>query len=251
MKLLISPAKSLEFEKELPLEKTTIPIFGEDALYINSILKKQSVAKLSKLMDLSTALANLNWDRNQHFDSSSAPSRAAIFAFNGDVYAGLDAYSLTEEQVESMQDKLRILSGLYGLLKPLDEIRPYRLEMGTSLKLGKHNNLYSYWKTKLTAQLNAELEEGELVVNLASKEYFSAIDANAVQADIVTPHFKDFKNGKLKIISFFAKKARGMMVRHLIEQGATSLADLKSFTADGYAYSASESSDEWNPVFIR
>ena len=251
MKLLISPAKSLEFEKELPLEKTTTPIFGEDALYINSILKKQSVAKLSKLMDLSAALANLNWDRNQHFASSSTPSRAAIFAFNGDVYAGLDAYSLTVEQVESMQDKLRILSGLYGLLKPLDEISPYRLEMGTSLKLGKHNNLYSYWKTKLTAQLNAELEEGELFVNLASKEYFSAIDANAVQADIVTPHFKDFKNGKLKIISFFAKKARGMMVRHLIEQGATSLADLKSFTADGYAYSASESSDEWNPVFIR
>ena len=170
MKLLISPAKSLEFEKELPLEKTTTPVFVEDASYINSILKEQSVADLSKLMHLSESLANLNWDRNQEFKSPSTKSRAAVFAFNGDVYTGLDAYSLSIEKMESMQDKLRILSGLYGILKPLDEIRPYRLEMGTSLKLGAHKNLYSYWKTKLTSQLNAELKEGELVVNLASKE---------------------------------------------------------------------------------
>jgi cytoplasmic iron level regulating protein YaaA (DUF328/UPF0246 family) len=153
--------------------------------------------------------------------------------------------------MESMQDKLRILSGLYGILKPLDEIRPYRLEMGTSLKLGAHKNLYSYWKTKLTAQLNAELKEGELVVNLASKEYFSALDAGSIQAEIVTPHFKDFKNGKLKIISFFAKKARGMMVRHLIDQDASSIEDIKSFTTAGYAYSEAETLDALNPVFIR
>ena len=114
-------------------------------------------------------MATLNWDRNQEFKSPSTKSRAAVFAFNGDVYTGLDAYSLSNEKMESMQDKLRILSGLYGILKPLDEIRPYRLEMGTSLKLGTHKNLYSYWKTKLTAQLNAELKQGELVVNLASK----------------------------------------------------------------------------------
>jgi cytoplasmic iron level regulating protein YaaA (DUF328/UPF0246 family) len=123
--------------------------------------------------------------------------------------------------------------------------------MGTSLKLGAHKNLYSYWKTKLTAQLNAELKEGELVVNLASKEYFSALDAGSIHADIVTPHFKDFKNGKLKIISFFAKKARGMMVRHLIDQDASSIEDIKSFTTAGYAYSEAETLDALNPVFIR
>jgi cytoplasmic iron level regulating protein YaaA (DUF328/UPF0246 family) len=251
MKLLISPAKSLEFEKELPLEKTTTPVFIEDAYYINTILKEQSVADLSKLMHLSESLATLNWDRNQEFKSPSTKSRAAVFAFNGDVYTGLDAYSLSNEKMESMQDKLRILSGLYGILKPLDEIRPYRLEMGTSLKLGTHKNLYSYWKTKLTAQLNAELKQGELVVNLASKEYFSALDASSIHAEIVTPHFKDFKNGKLKIISFFAKKARGMMVRHFIDQDASSIEDIKSFTTAGYAYSEAETLDALNPVFIR
>jgi cytoplasmic iron level regulating protein YaaA (DUF328/UPF0246 family) len=251
MKLILSPAKSLDFKKEVPSNKKTIPVFGDEAAFINAVLKEKTAKGLGQLMSLSEALAELNWNRNQQFILPSTEARAAVFAFNGDVYSGLDAYSLSEEKMESMQNKLRILSGLYGLLRPFDEIKPYRLEMGTSLKLGKHKNLYSFWKTKITDQLNAELEDGELLVNLASKEYFSAVDAEAIQASIVTPHFKDFKNGKLKIISFFAKKARGMMARYLLEQKATTLEDLKGFSSEGYAYSEEESLDSMNPVFIR
>lgn len=251
MKLVISPAKSLEFNKELPLEKSTAAVFHKEASYINSILKDQSTNDLGKLMHISDALASLNWERNQIFKSSTTPSRAAVFAFNGDVYTGLDAYTLTLEKIEVLQDKLRILSGLYGLLKPLDAIRPYRLEMGTSLTLDTHKNLYSFWKSKITEQLNNELEEGEILVNLASKEYFSAVDEKSIHSPILTPQFKDFKNGKLKVISFFAKKARGMMVRYLIDQDASTLEDVLGFNTAGYAFSASETQDEMSPVFIR
>ena len=251
MKLLISPAKSLEFEKDIPTEKTTTPFFEKEAFYINSVLKEQSAKDLGKLMHISDALASLNWDRNQKFKSTSTNSRAAVFAFNGDVYSGLDAYTLSQDKICALEDRLRILSGLYGLLKPLDAIRPYRLEMGTLFKLGSHKNLYSFWKTKITNQLNAELKEGELLVNLASKEYFSAVDIKSIHSPIATPHFKDFKNGKLKIISFFAKKARGMMVRYLIDQGASSIEDILGFNLDGYAFSESETQDVLNPVFVR
>ena len=251
MKLLISPAKSLDFEKDLPFEKTTTPLFEKEALHINSVLKKQSINDLGKLMHISDALASLNWDRNQKFKSPSTPSRAAVFAFNGDVYSGLDAYTLPKKKIKTLEDKLRILSGLYGLLRPLDAIRPYRLEMGTSLTFDTNKNLYSFWKTKITDQLNAELNEGELLVNLASKEYFSAIDSKSIKSPIVTPQFKDFKNGKLKIISFFAKIARGMMVRYLIDKDASSINEILGFNFDGYTFSKSETQDELNPVFVR
>ena len=251
MKLLISPAKSLEFQKQLPIDKITIPVFEKEASYINSVLKDQTKKDLSKLMNLSDALATLNWDRNQKFKSSSTKSRAAVYAFNGGVYAGLDAYSLSEDKIEILEEKLLILSGLYGLLKPFDAIRPYRLEMGTSLKLDANKNLYSFWKAKITEQLNTELEEGELLVNLASKEYFSAFDARSIHNPIITPQFKDFKNGKLKVISFFAKKARGMMVRYLVNRDASSIDNILSFTASGYAFSESETQDSINPVFVR
>lgn len=251
MKLLISPAKSLDFEKDLPFEKTTTPLFEKEALHINSVLKKQSINDLGKLMHISDALASLNWDRNQKFKSPSTPSRAAVFAFNGDVYSGLDAYTIPKKKIKTLEDKLRILSGLYGLLRPLDAIRPYRLEMGTSLTFDTDKNLYSFWKTKITDQLNAELKEGELLVNLASKEYFSAIDSKSIKSPIVTPQFKDFKNGKLKIISFFAKIARGMMVRYLIDKDASSINEILGFNFDGYNFSKSETQDELNPVFVR
>ena len=251
MKLLISPAKSLDFEKDLPFEKTTTPLFEKEALHINSVLKKQSINDLGKLMHISDALASLNWDRNQKFKSPSTPSRAAVFAFNGDVYSGLDAYTIPKKKIKTLEDKLRILSGLYGLLRPLDAIRPYRLEMGTSLTFDTDKNLYSFWKTKITDQLNAELKEGELLVNLASKEYFSAIDSKSIKSPIVTPQFKDFKNGKLKIISFFAKIARGMMVRYLIDKDASSINEILGFNFDGYTFSKSETQDELNPVFVR
>ena len=253
MKLLISPAKSLDFEKALPFNTTSTPIFKKEAEYINSVLKEKKPKDLSDLMHISDALASLNWERNQNFNETANPhnSRAAIYSFNGDVYLGLDAYTLSKVQLDSLQDKLRILSGLYGLLKPLDLIRPYRLEMGTSLQLDTHKNLYSFWKQKITDQLNKELKKNEVLVNLASNEYFSAVDHKAIKVPIITPQFKDYKNGKLKVISFFAKKARGLMVRHLIEQNGSTIDDIKGFTSGGYAFSDSETANDQSPVFVR
>ena len=150
-----------------------------------------------------------------------------------------------------MQTQLRILSGLYGMLRPLDQIQPYRLEMGTKISIGSNNDLYSFWKKKVTEQLKDELKKDELVVNLASREYFSVIDSDLISNTIVSPEFKDFKDGKLKIISFFAKKARGMMARYLIEQNTSSLEDIHSFSKDGYYYSDEETKNMMYPVFIR
>lgn len=251
MKLLISPAKSLEFDKALPVHQATVPVFKKEADYINSVIKEYTPEDLGKLMHLSEKLALLNWDRNQAFSTDSTQSRAAVYAFNGDVYTGLDAYTLGEDHIDQMQKMLRILSGLYGVLKPLDAIRAYRLEMGTALKLGAFENLYAFWKEKIVSQLKTELQEGELLVNLASKEYFSAVQTKALPNQIITPQFKDFKNGKLKVISFFAKKARGMMARHLIEQQASGLEEILSFDREGYTFSASETEDQMSPVFVR
>ena len=251
--MVISPAKSLQFDKQLPTSIQTQPHFSGEAEKINSLLKKKSPKQLSQLMSISDKLAELNWERNQAFQlpESKENTRAAIYAFNGDVYQGLDAYTLADEKIDQMQNQLRILSGLYGLLKPLDGIQPYRLEMGTSFKVGVHKNLYSFWKDKITAQLNSEMESNELFVNLASNEYFSAVDSKTLNAEIISPQFKDFKNGKLKIISFFAKKARGMMARHLIENNASTLEDVLSFSSGGYAFNESETKDPLNPVFVR
>ena len=253
MKLLISPAKSLDFEKPVPINTISTPVFAKEAAYINRILKDKTPKELAHMMHLSDALAELNWERNQKFNvkEHSKTAKGAVFAFNGDVYTGLDAYTLKEEQLNALQNKLRILSGLYGILKPLDVILPYRLEMGTALQIDTHKNLVSFWKSKITAQLNSELKEGELLVNLASTEYFNAVDYKAIHSPIITPVFKDYKSGKLKVISFFAKKARGMMVRYLIEHNASTLEELKGFTFGGYAFSAAETSEEFSPVFVR
>ena len=176
-------------------------------------------------------------------------NRAAIYAFNGDVYSGLDPYTLPEEKIDKMQSQIRILSGLYGVLRPLDQIQAYRLEMGTKISIGSNNNLYSFWKNKVTNQLKSELEEGELILNLASKEYFSVIDTSLLSNTIISPEFKDFKNGKLKIISFYAKKARGLMaawiLKNKIKEG-----ELNNFNSDGYYFSPEESSEN-SPVFLR
>ena len=252
MKMVISPAKSLKFDFQIPTTKFTTPNFSNEANLINGLLKKKTSKALSELMHLSEKLAQLNWERNQSFNShESSTKRQAIFTFNGDVYQGLDPYTLSSEKIEQMQNKLRILSGLYGLLRPLDLIQPYRLEMGTNFSIGTHKNLYDFWKDKTTQQLNLEMEEGELFVNLASNEYFSVIDIKKLVAKIVTPQFKDFKNGKLKIISFFAKKARGMMVRHLVDINAKTIEDIKTFNSDGYSYSVNETVDPSKPVFTR
>ena len=254
MKILISPAKSMDFKKALPIERGTLPNFIDEASQINSVLKKKSPKALQKLMSISEKLAELNWERNQNFSNSEIDKhkkRASIYAFNGDVYKGFDVYTLPEEKIDQMQSQLRILSGLYGLLKPLDQIQPYRLEMGTNISIGSNNNLYDFWKKKVTKQLNTEVEEGELIVNLASKEYFNVIDSDLLISPVVSPEFKDFKNGRLKFISFYAKNARGMMARHLINKNASNLEEILSFSQDGYQYSDKDSSNEMRPVFIR
>ncbi|TRZ41464.1 peroxide stress protein YaaA [Robertkochia solimangrovi] len=253
MKIVISPAKSLDFESALPVEMHTQPLFQEEADKLNKVLQKKSPKKLSELMHISDNLAALNWQRNQDFSLPFTPenARPAVYAFNGDVYSGLDAYSIPEEKIEKLQESLRILSGLYGVLRPLDLMQPYRLEMGTSLKVGRNENLYGFWKKKITAALNEELADDELFINLASNEYFSAVDSKKLKVPVITPNFKDFKNGKLKVISFFAKKARGSMVRYIIDRGVQSMEDLKGFDYDGYTYSEEHSVKKNELVFIR
>lgn len=245
MKIVISPAKSLDFETPLPISDFTKYDFVKQSVRIDQVLKKKKPKQLMDLMSISENLADLNWQRNQErnvSEISQENSRPAIFAFNGEVYIGLDAYSLSKEKITNLQDKLRILSGLYGLLKPLDLMQPYRLEMGTKLPIGTKNNLYDFWKNTITKSLNDELSKDELFVNLASHEYFDAVDVKKLKVPVITPEFKDYKDGKLKMISFFAKKARGMMVRYIMDTNAVTIDDLKGFNYEGYALDANLSS---------
>ena len=240
MKIVVSPAKSLNFESPLPIQNYTESLFLKDAETIQKTLKKKKPKQLMELMDISEKLADLNWERNQNWSLPFSPenARPAVFAFDGDVYTGLDAYTIPTDKFPLLEDKLRILSGLYGILKPLDLMQPYRLEMGTSLPIGTKKNLYEFWKKKVTASLNSELQENELFINLASTEYFSAVDTKTLKVPVITPEFKDYKDGKLKMISFFAKKARGLMVRYIIDTNAETIEDLKQFNYDGYAFDA-------------
>jgi len=253
MKIFISPAKSLDLTSKTPIIEETQPHFINEANKLNSVLKQKSVKVLSSLMHLSEKLSQLNWERNQNFKTpfTTENSRPAIFTFNGDVYSGLDAFSLPKKRFIFLQDNLRIISGLYGMLRPFDLIQPYRLEMGTSLKIGANNSLYGFWKKKITTQINDEIDKEEIIVDLASKEYSSAIDFKSIKNKVISPVFKDFKNGKLKIISFYAKKARGTMSRFLIEKEAKSINDILGFSTDGYSYSHDETKDKSSPVFTR
>lgn len=241
MKILISPAKSLDFETELPTERFTKSAFLKESKIVNSVVKKKTPKQLSELMDISDNLADLNWQRNKKWKTpfTTENARPAMYAFNGDVYQGLDAYTIPLDKIDELQKSLRILSGLYGLLKPLDLIQPYRLEMGTKLEIGENPNLYHFWKEKLTASLNKELKKNELLINLASKEYGDAIDFKKLKSPVITPEFKDYKDGKLKIISFFAKKARGLMVRYILDKNVRTVDDLKGFDYEGYQFDAS------------
>ena len=240
MKIVISPAKSLNYEKTVPVTTHTEPQFLKQAATIQNTLKKKKPNQLSELMDISAKLAELNWQRNQDWHIPFTPdnARQAVYAFDGDVYTGLDVYTLPEDKISILQERLRILSGLYGLLKPLDLMQAYRLEMGTAMPVGKNKNLYEFWKKTITKSLNDELQNDELFLNLASNEYFSAVDAKALKVPVITPEFKDYKDGKLKMISFFAKKARGLMVRYIIDTNAETLDDLKGFNYEGYAFDA-------------
>lgn len=252
MKILISPAKSLDLETSLPSDRFTQPSFLAQSAQLMAVLKEKKPAQLSSLMSISESLADLNWQRNQAWSLpfSMSNARPAVYAFKGEVYLGLDAYTLPESKWEAMQDKVRILSGLYGVLRPFDLMQPYRLEMGTRLEVGVHKNLYQFWDASLTEALNAEMASEDVLLNLASAEYFKALKKNRLLANVITPHFKDYKNGQLKMISFYAKKARGMMVRYILDHDIQDATALKGFDYGGYAYSASLSS-ETDLVFIR
>ena len=252
MKIVISPAKSLNLDKELPTSLFTEAVFVKQAETIQKTLKKKKPKQLMELMDISEKLADLNWQRNQDWQLpfTANNARPAIYTFDGEVYTGIDAFTLPVDKVKVLQDKLRILSGLYGILKPLDLMQAYRLEMGTSIAIGSNKNLYEFWKTSVTDYLNSDLNKEELFVNLASNEYFSAVDAKKLKVPVITPQFKDYKDGKLKMISFFAKKARGLMVRYIIDTNAESVDDLKGFNYEGYAFDANLS-DGNKLVFTR
>lgn len=253
MKIILSPAKSLDIQTPLPTLRNTQARFLDKSDKINAKLAKLSRKDLSNLMGISEKLADLNYERNQVYHHKHIPenSRPAMYLFSGDVYTGLDAYTIPKEKLREVQNSVRILSGLYGVLRPLDLVQAYRLEMGTKLSIGKKKNLYEFWRTTITESLNSELETDELFVNLASKEYFKAIDTKKLKTPVVSPIFKDFKNGELKIISFFAKKARGTMTRYIIDNTIDNADDLKKFNCDGYAFSQAETSQENEPVFIR
>lgn len=252
MKIIISPAKSLDFESQLPTIKSTEACFLKEAERLNKLLKKKSARSLSKLMHISDNLGQLNYERNQAwtlpFTSSNA--RPAAYTFSGDVYRGLDVYSLPSEKMAKLQETVRILSGLYGVLKPLDLMQAYRLEMGTKFPVGKNKNLYEFWRKKVTQALNEELKENELFLNLASNEYFKAVDKKALKVPVITANFKDLKNGEYKMISFFAKYARGLMARYIIDTNANTLDDIKGFNYEGYGFSEAMSTNT-ELVFIR
>jgi cytoplasmic iron level regulating protein YaaA (DUF328/UPF0246 family) len=252
MKFVISPAKSLNESAAIPTSEFTEAKFLKQAEIIQKTLRKKTPKQLMKLMDISDKLAELNWQRNQdwHLPFTQNNARPAIYMFDGDVYTGIDAYTIPLEKIDYLKENVRILSGLYGVLKPLDLMQAYRLEMGTNLTIGTKKNLYDFWKETLTQHINETLQENEVLVNLASKEYFSAIDAKKIKVPIITPEFKDYKDGKLKMISFFAKKARGLMVRYAIDHQLQNPEDLKNFDYEGYRFDESLSKkNQW--VFTR
>ena len=252
MKLVLSPAKSLNFDSKLPTSKRTEACFLKEAERLNKLLKKKSARSLTKLMSISDNLGQLNYERNQewHLPFTKDNARQAIYTFSGDVYRGIEATTIPKEKIEKLQNSVRIISGLYGVLKPLDFMQAYRLEMGTKFPIGKNKNLYEFWKKKVTQSLNEELKDDELFLNLASKEYFKAIDTKVLKVPVISATFKELKNGEYKMISFFAKYARGLMTRYIIDTNANTIEDIKGFNYEGYGFSEALSSDT-ELVFIR
>lgn len=248
MLALISPAKTLDYETALPTDIYTQPRLLEQSQQLIDVCRKLSATEIASLMTVSEKIANLNVERfrdwNAEFNFSNA--RQALFAFKGDVYTGLDAYHLKDQDIDFAQQHLRMLSGLYGLLRPLDLMMPYRLEMGTKLKNSRGNNLYEFWGSIITDQINQDLAEidAKLLVNLASDEYYKSVNEKKIQAEIIKPVFLDQKNGKYKVISFYAKKARGLMARYLIENKLSQVEQLKAFDSEGYYFDAESSSDK-------
>jgi len=245
MLIVLSPAKSLDLDAPPTTHIATTPRFIDDAAELIQVLKPWSPAQVGELMSISDQLAVLNVTRYADWHPDHGSARQAIMSFDGDVYTGLDARTLRPEALDYVQGRVRILSGLYGLLRPLDRMHPYRLEMGTRLQNPRGKDLYTFWGEKVTGALNADLKEAgaEAVVNLASEEYFKSVKPKLLDVPVITPVFEDWKNGKYKIISFFAKRARGMMARYAAEHGITDPQQLKAFDVDGYAFDEAASKE--------
>ena len=248
MKIIISPAKKLTTEK-ISINKASVIQFSNEAKYLVKELKNYKVNDIKKLMGLSDNLAQLNHERYQKWDLNSDQVNAAIYMFQGDVYQGLKAETFTANEIDFAQEHLRILSGLYGLLKPLDLIYPYRLEMSTKMKTKNGNNLYNFWGDKLSQALISDMKSKEVLINLASNEYSRALKLNNFPKPVITPIFKDYKHGKLKVISFYAKRARGEMCNYIIKNKITNTKNLKMFSNLDYTFS--DENDRGEILFTR
>jgi len=254
MLLVVSPAKKLDFEPQNKTPIFTTPDYLDDSAQLIKRLRDFSTLDISELMNVSTKIAELNFDRYEKWNAKFTlkNSKQSILAFKGDVYIGMDALSFNDSDFKFAQKHLRILSGLYGLLRPLDLMKAYRLEMGSKLTTTRGKNLYEFWDTRITDGLNEQLKniKSGVLVNLASNEYFKSVKKQHLSANIITPMFKDYKNGDYKMIGIYAKKARGLLSRYIIKNKITSPEDIKSFNSDGYKYNNKLSNDS-NWVFTR
>ncbi|WP_373001818.1 peroxide stress protein YaaA [Marinobacter sp.] len=253
MLMVISPAKTMDYESPLATNTYTQPDFLDDACELVDQLKELEPHQISNLMSISDKLGQLNAERFRNWHTPFTPenARPAVLAFKGDVYTGLDAESFSEADFEFAQQHLRMLSGLYGVLKPLDLMQPYRLEMGTRFENNRGKDLYAFWGNKITDEINRLLADDDgVLVNLASNEYFKSVKKKDLEGRLITPQFKDWKNGQYKMISFYAKKARGLMCRFAIQNRITQADDLKGFNLEGY-YFSEDQSDNNNWVFLR
>jgi hypothetical protein len=254
MKVLLSPAKSIDVKGINRVYQSSVPAFLKETHTLVSKLKKMDPVKLGKLMHISSDLAELNVQRYKDWQDPIVQQEEivpCILAFSGEVYRGMDARTFIDAELEWANDHLRILSGLYGILKPLDLMYPYRLEMGTKWEVSpKARNLYQFWGKKLALYLNDELKKGEVIVNLASTEYFKAVDKKTLKARVITPVFKEFKNGEFKVVMMYAKHARGAMARYIVTNRVEESDELKLYTVEGYEFDEKQSTaDEW--VFVR
>ncbi|PQA94077.1 hypothetical protein B0A69_10780 [Chryseobacterium shigense] len=245
MKIITSPAKLMNVENSTDLLRSSTPKFIEEAALIQSHLKHKSPKYLSELMEISPKLADENWERNQKWKEkpTAKESAPAMFAFTGEVYRGLDAKTLDKNAVDYLQKNYRILSGLYGLLKPSDKVMLYRMEMGRPFEFDQYKNLYEFWREKITEQLNLEMKKGEILLHLASNEYGKVIDRKKLNHTVIDFDFYEWKEGKLKTIVVYTKHARGLVVRFCAETNAKTLDDVKAFNYDGYVIDEEKSTD--------
>ena len=242
MKIIISPAKKLN-DKKINIQNTSEIQFLDEAKYLIRQLQNYSLTEVKAMMNISDKLTLLNYQRFQDWDLDSSAVMPAIFMFQGDVYKGIKAENFSAEQLSFAQDHLRIISGLYGLLRPLDLVFPYRLEMGTNIKTDKANNLYEFWNEKLRINLSSEMKDDDILINLASNEYSKTLQLDQFKQKVITPVFKDSKDGKLKVISFFAKRARGEMVNFIVQNKIKDISDIRNFNYDGYTFVSEENEE--------